>query len=233
MRGVLAGISALFRTKSPRIGTGVRCEPTSEVQIPEAAAGVHLALAPAQIGPWARAPTVELGMPVGRRISELLSGRSSHHSGAPYANCHFSARGYRPDRDWCLGPGGAVPRNQVLPGRPSPRFSARIATRCPEPLAAECRRAQRVDSVVSMAQSEMMARALQEAGKTCSFVKLEGEDHWMSRSEDRVRILEGARIRPPRSSLRASSPRGAPLTVARYAGGEAWWVGGCEALCTK
>ncbi len=46
------------------------------------------------------------------------------------------------------------------------------------------------DSVVSMPQSELMARALEAAGKSVRFVRLEGEDHWMSRSADRIRILK-------------------------------------------
>ena len=44
--------------------------------------------------------------------------------------------------------------------------------------------------VVLISQSERMAEELQSAGKKVKFVKLEGEDHWMSRSEDRVRSLK-------------------------------------------
>jgi len=46
------------------------------------------------------------------------------------------------------------------------------------------------DSDVTIPQSERMAHELQSAGKIVKFVKLEGEDHWMSRSEDRIRILK-------------------------------------------
>jgi dipeptidyl aminopeptidase/acylaminoacyl peptidase len=45
------------------------------------------------------------------------------------------------------------------------------------------------DSVVPFVQSEMMARALQAAGKTYEFVTLQGEDHWLSSSATRVRLL--------------------------------------------
>ena len=44
------------------------------------------------------------------------------------------------------------------------------------------------DSLVAIAQSERMVRDRQAAGKRVKYVKLEGEDHWMLRSEDRVRI---------------------------------------------
>ena len=46
------------------------------------------------------------------------------------------------------------------------------------------------DSVVPISQTERMADGLQAAGKSVKYVKLEGEDHWMSRSEDRIRILK-------------------------------------------
>ncbi len=45
------------------------------------------------------------------------------------------------------------------------------------------------DSVVPIAQSEMMARALKEAGKPFQFVTLDKEDHWLSNSATRVRLL--------------------------------------------
>ena len=48
------------------------------------------------------------------------------------------------------------------------------------------------DSVVSITQTERMAHELRSAGKNVKYVKLEGEDHWMSRSEDRIRILKEA-----------------------------------------
>ena len=43
--------------------------------------------------------------------------------------------------------------------------------------------------MVPIAQSEMMARALKEAGKPFQFVTLDKEDHWLSNSATRVRLL--------------------------------------------
>lgn len=45
------------------------------------------------------------------------------------------------------------------------------------------------DTVVPIVQSEVMARALKERGKRHIFTRLPGEDHWLSRSESRVRAL--------------------------------------------
>lgn len=45
------------------------------------------------------------------------------------------------------------------------------------------------DSVVYIEQSEMMANALKKRGKPYTFVKLPGEDHWLSGSEARIRVL--------------------------------------------
>jgi dipeptidyl aminopeptidase/acylaminoacyl peptidase len=45
------------------------------------------------------------------------------------------------------------------------------------------------DTVVPISQAETMERALVAAGKTCSFVKLPGEDHWLSRSTTRTQVL--------------------------------------------
>jgi dipeptidyl aminopeptidase/acylaminoacyl peptidase len=45
------------------------------------------------------------------------------------------------------------------------------------------------DSVVPIAQSEMMANALKSAGKSFEFVRLDSEDHWLSASATRVRLL--------------------------------------------
>lgn len=45
------------------------------------------------------------------------------------------------------------------------------------------------DSVVPIEQSQVMARALKEAGKPFEFVELPGEDHWLSQSETRIRML--------------------------------------------
>jgi dipeptidyl aminopeptidase/acylaminoacyl peptidase len=48
------------------------------------------------------------------------------------------------------------------------------------------------DTVVPISQSEDMADALKKAGKTARFVKLDGEDHWLSRSETRLQMLTEA-----------------------------------------
>ena len=45
------------------------------------------------------------------------------------------------------------------------------------------------DTVVPIAQSEDMARALAEQEKTCKFVRLPGEDHWLSRAPTRLQVL--------------------------------------------
>ena len=47
----------------------------------------------------------------------------------------------------------------------------------------------RDDTVVPIAQSEDMADALKSAGKQVEFVELDGEDHWLSRSETRFQML--------------------------------------------
>ncbi|MEI9888964.1 MAG: S9 family peptidase [Rhizomicrobium sp.] len=48
----------------------------------------------------------------------------------------------------------------------------------------------RDDTVVPIAQSEDMERALRRAGKTVTFVELGGEDHWLSKSETRLKMLQ-------------------------------------------
>jgi dipeptidyl aminopeptidase/acylaminoacyl peptidase len=45
------------------------------------------------------------------------------------------------------------------------------------------------DSVVQIEQSRIMASALQNAGKPVEFIELKGEDHWLSRSETRQKML--------------------------------------------
>jgi dipeptidyl aminopeptidase/acylaminoacyl peptidase len=45
------------------------------------------------------------------------------------------------------------------------------------------------DTVVPVTQSERMDRALTALGRPHKFVRLPGEDHWLSRSETRVRVL--------------------------------------------
>jgi dipeptidyl aminopeptidase/acylaminoacyl peptidase len=46
------------------------------------------------------------------------------------------------------------------------------------------------DTVVPIAQSELMAGALENAKKKYTFVKVKGEDHWMSNSESRQQIMK-------------------------------------------
>ena len=48
----------------------------------------------------------------------------------------------------------------------------------------------RDDTVVPISQSEDMADALKAAGKQVEFVKLDDEDHWLSRSETRFKMLD-------------------------------------------
>jgi len=45
------------------------------------------------------------------------------------------------------------------------------------------------DTVVPTAQSEDMSDALKKAGKPVEYVELDGEDHWLSRSETRFQML--------------------------------------------
>jgi cephalosporin-C deacetylase-like acetyl esterase len=45
------------------------------------------------------------------------------------------------------------------------------------------------DTVVPPSQSEQMANALKKAGTRVTLVKLEGDDHWLSRSSTRVQML--------------------------------------------
>jgi dipeptidyl aminopeptidase/acylaminoacyl peptidase len=46
------------------------------------------------------------------------------------------------------------------------------------------------DTVVPIEQSEAMGRALQAAGKPVGFIKLDGEDHWLSRADTRLKMLQ-------------------------------------------
>jgi len=58
------------------------------------------------------------------------------------------------------------------------------------------------DTVVAPSQSENMARALKEAGKDVTLVKLDGDDHWLSHGATRVQMLQqlekflGAQLHP-------------------------------------
>lgn len=45
------------------------------------------------------------------------------------------------------------------------------------------------DTVVPISQSELMERALKDAGRPVEFVKLKGEDHWLSGAETRLQLL--------------------------------------------
>jgi pimeloyl-ACP methyl ester carboxylesterase len=46
------------------------------------------------------------------------------------------------------------------------------------------------DTVVPIAQSEKMARELGKLAKPVTFVRLKGEDHWLSRGETRLQVLK-------------------------------------------
>jgi dipeptidyl aminopeptidase/acylaminoacyl peptidase len=45
------------------------------------------------------------------------------------------------------------------------------------------------DSVVPNEQSERMAKALRAAGKSVTTTTLQGEDHWLSRTDTRIQVL--------------------------------------------
>ena len=47
----------------------------------------------------------------------------------------------------------------------------------------------REDAIVPFQQSQLMAEALGKAGKPVTFVALDGEDHWLSRSTTRTQVL--------------------------------------------
>ena len=46
------------------------------------------------------------------------------------------------------------------------------------------------DTVVAPEQSRAMYKALRELGKPVEFVTLSNEDHWLSRSETRLQMLQ-------------------------------------------
>lgn len=46
------------------------------------------------------------------------------------------------------------------------------------------------DTVVPIAQSRKMAKALKDAGKPHEFIELPGEDHWLSNGATRIRVLQ-------------------------------------------
>jgi len=65
------------------------------------------------------------------------------------------------------------------------------------------------DVVVAYEQSTLMADALRAAGKPVELVTLDGEDHWLSRSETRLKMLQSAA-----AFLEKHNPPDAPATVA-------------------
>jgi len=72
-----------------------------------------------------------------------------------------------------------------------PNLAARSPARAAENIKAPILLVHAVDdAVVPVRQSETMARALSEAGKTYAFVKLPGEDHWLIRSEARTQVFK-------------------------------------------
>ncbi len=48
------------------------------------------------------------------------------------------------------------------------------------------------DTVVNIEQSRIMEKALRKAGKDVTFVKLKGEDHWLTQEETRIEMLKAA-----------------------------------------
>jgi len=76
------------------------------------------------------------------------------------------------------------PRNQL--SQVSPRTFA-SATNAPVMLIHG-----RDDTVVPFEQSQRMADSLKDAGKPDEFVELQGEDHWLSRSATRKKMLQSA-----------------------------------------
>jgi len=48
------------------------------------------------------------------------------------------------------------------------------------------------DTVVDYAQSEVMLKALQKANKPVELVTMKKEDHWLSRSETRLLMLQAS-----------------------------------------
>ena len=66
------------------------------------------------------------------------------------------------------------------------RSPARLANRADAPILLIHGRD---DTVVPIEQSRLMAQALRRADKSVEFVELEGEDHWLSRSDTRLKML--------------------------------------------
>ncbi len=76
------------------------------------------------------------------------------------------------------------------------------------------------DTVVRYEQSERMAEALKRAGKPYEFVTLKGEDHWGSRSETRLQLLQAwikflEAHNPPDPPIAAAAPKVASAAVSK------------------
>lgn len=99
-------------------------------------------------------------------------------------------------RYWSRFMGADGPGDRSLDAR-SP---ARLASRADAPILLIHGRD---DTVVPIEQSRLMAEALRTAGKPVEFVELDGEDHWLSRGDTRLRMLNETvgfleRHNPPR-----------------------------------
>jgi dipeptidyl aminopeptidase/acylaminoacyl peptidase len=75
------------------------------------------------------------------------------------------------------------------------------------------------DTVVRYEQSKRMAEALKRAGKPYEFVTLNGEDHWGSRGETRLQLLQAwikflEAHNPPDPPIAAAAPKVASAAVA-------------------
>jgi dipeptidyl aminopeptidase/acylaminoacyl peptidase len=72
-----------------------------------------------------------------------------------------------------------------------PKLPARSPARSPQSIRAPVLLMHgEFDTVVSPRQSEVMAAALQGIGRPVEYVKLPGEDHWLSQADTRVQVLE-------------------------------------------
>jgi len=74
-------------------------------------------------------------------------------------------------------------------------FDGKVAEKSPDRAAAQVRVPVLLiqstdDTVVPFAQSKMMWSALHEAGKNATLLTLPGDDHWLSRSETRLAVLQ-------------------------------------------
>jgi len=86
-------------------------------------------------------------------------------------------------RYWDRFMGATGPNDPVLDGISPIRFAAKVEI--PILLVHG-----KDDTVVDYTQSLVMADALKRAGKPFTFVTLDGEDHWLSRSETRLKLLQ-------------------------------------------